>query len=39
MGIVIEPDDPMGTYRVTAVARDRNAKSETGAEVTFNVGM
>jgi hypothetical protein len=39
MGIVIEPNDPVGAYRVTAVARDRNAKTEARAEVVFAVGM
>ena len=38
-GIVIEPNDPVGTYRVTEVARDRNAKTEARAEVSFAVGM
>jgi len=37
MGIVIEPKDPPGTYRVTAVARDLNAKSEAKSEAKFEV--
>jgi hypothetical protein len=37
MGIVIEPNDPPGTYRVTVVARDSNAKTEAKAETTFVV--
>ena len=39
MGLVIEPKDPIGTYRITAVARDRNAKTEAKAEIQFQVGM
>jgi hypothetical protein len=39
MGLVIEPKDPIGTYRVTAVARDRIAKTEAKAEIQFQVGM
>jgi hypothetical protein len=37
MGIVIEPNDPSGTYRVAVVARDSNAKTEAKAETTFVV--
>ena len=37
MGIVIEPQDPSGTYRVTAVARDRNARSEAKSTASFEV--
>ena len=37
MGIVIEPQDLPGTYRVTAVAKDRNAKSEAKSSATFEV--
>ncbi len=37
MGIVIEPRDPPGTYRVTAVARDRNARSEANSSASFEV--
>ena len=39
MGIEIEPKDPIGTYRVVAIARDKNSKRETRAETTFQVGM
>jgi hypothetical protein len=39
MGIVIEPKDPIGTYRVVAVARDRNGQVEAKAETQFQVGM
>ena len=39
MGLVIEPTDPIGTYRVVAVARDKNGKSEVKAETQFQVGM
>lgn len=39
MGIVIEPKDPIGTYRVTAVARDRIGGVEAKAETQFQVGM
>jgi hypothetical protein len=39
MGIAIESKDPIGTYRITAVARDRNAKKEARSEVRFQVGM
>ena len=37
MGIVIEPKDPPGTYRITAVARDLNAKAEARSEARFEV--
>ena len=37
MGIVIEPKDLPGTYRVTAAARDLNAKSEAKSEARFEV--
>jgi hypothetical protein len=37
MGIVIEPSDPAGTYRVHVVARDLNAKREAKSETTFSV--
>lgn len=39
MGLVIEPKDPIGTYRVTAVARDRVGKVEAKSETEFQVGM
>jgi hypothetical protein len=39
LGLVIEPKDPIGTYRVTAVARDRNGNVEAKAEAQFQVGM
>ena|SRR5258708_3348906 len=39
MGLMIEAKDPIGTYRITAVARDRNGKREARAEATFQVGM
>jgi hypothetical protein len=39
MGLVIEPKDPIGTYRVMAVARDRVGKIEARAETQFQVGM
>jgi hypothetical protein len=39
MGLVIEPKDPIGTYRVVVRARDRNAKAEAKAETQFQVGM
>ena len=39
MGLVIEPNDPIGTYRISVVARDRNAATEAKAEVQFQVGM
>jgi hypothetical protein len=37
MGIVIESNDPPGTYRVTVLARDSNAKTEAKAGTTFIV--
>jgi hypothetical protein len=37
MGIVIEPSDPSGTYRVAVVARDRNANASASSEATFSV--
>jgi hypothetical protein len=37
MGIVIEPSDPTGTYRVSVVARDLNAKTEARSEARFEV--
>jgi hypothetical protein len=37
MGIVIEPKDPSGTYRLSAVARDRIAKSEARSNTSFEV--
>ena len=37
MGIVIEPNDPSGTYRVNVVARDLNAKTTAKAQTTFVV--
>ena len=37
MGLVIEPNDPPGTYRITAVARDLNGKSEAKSEAVFEV--
>jgi hypothetical protein len=37
MGIVVEPSDPSGTYRVTVVARDRNANTTASGEATFLV--
>jgi hypothetical protein len=37
MGLIIEPKDLPGTYRVTAVARDLNAKSEAKSEARFEV--
>lgn len=39
MGIEIEPKDPIGTYRVSVVARDRVAKTEARSETTFQIGM
>ena len=39
MGIEIEPKDPIGTYRIVAIARDKNSKREARAETTFQVGM
>ena len=37
MGLVIEPNDPPGKYRIVAVARDRNSKTEAKSEVRFEV--
>jgi len=37
MAIVIEPQDAAGTYRVTAVARDRNARTEARSSASFEV--
>ena len=37
MGLIIEPKDLPGIYRVTAVARDLNAKSEAKSEARFEV--
>ena len=37
MGVVIEPGDPAGTYRVVVIARDLNARREATAETTFTV--
>lgn len=37
MGIVIEPNDPPGTYRITVLARDLNAKTATKSESRFEV--
>ena len=37
MGIVIEPTDAAGTYRVAVVARDLNSKHEAKSETTFSV--
>jgi hypothetical protein len=37
MGLVIEPNDPPGIYRITVVARDLNAKSEARSEARFEV--
>ena len=37
LGIVIEANDPSGTYRVTVVARDLNAKTTAKAATTFVV--
>ena len=37
MGLVIEPNDPAGTYRVTVVARDQNANTTVSGESTFAV--
>lgn len=37
MGIVIEPHDPSGTYRIVAVARDRIGHSEASSTATFEV--
>jgi len=37
MGLVIEPKDVPGTYRLTVVARDLNAKTEAKSEARFEV--
>ncbi len=37
MGLIIEPMDPSGMYRVIAVARDLNAKTEAKSEARFEV--
>ena len=37
MGIVIEPKDIAGKYRVVATARDKNANEEANAAATFEV--
>lgn len=37
MGLVIEPKDLPGTYRITVVARDLNAKTEAKSEARFEV--
>lgn len=37
MGIVIEPKDPPGVYRVTVVARDKNSKTEAKSVARFEV--
>lgn len=37
MGIVIEPSDLAGTYRVKVVARDLNLRREARSETTFSV--
>lgn len=37
MGLVIEPGDPPGIYRVIAVARDLVAKTEARSEARFEV--
>ena len=37
MGLVIEPDDPSGTYRLVAVARDLNVPSSVTSEASFVV--
>lgn len=37
MGIVIEPSDASGKYRVSVVARDLNAKTQAKSETTFTV--
>ena len=36
-GLVIEPNDPPGIYRISAVARDLNGKSEAKSEASFEV--
>lgn len=37
MGLVIEPGDPPGTYRILVVARDLIAKTEARSEARFDV--
>ena len=37
LGLTIDPDDPPGTWRVTATARDRIANVEASAVVRFEV--
>ena len=37
MGIVIEPNDPSGTYRVAVVARDLNSGTKALSETSFTV--
>jgi hypothetical protein len=37
MGLIIEPKDLPGIYRVTALARDLNAKSQAKSEARFEV--
>ncbi len=37
MGIVIEPKDMPGTYRITVMARDLNAKTKAESETRFEV--
>ena len=37
MGIVIEPNDPSGRYRVAVVARDRIANTTVSGEATFSI--
>jgi hypothetical protein len=39
LGLVIEPRDPIGTYRIVVVAHDNIAKAEAKSEVSFQVGM
>ncbi|HEX9941153.1 MAG TPA: hypothetical protein VGG03_03995 [Thermoanaerobaculia bacterium] len=37
MKIQIEPRDPAGTYRILAVAHDRNSRTDARAEASFEV--
>ena len=37
LGLTIDPGDPVGTWRVTATARDRIANTESSAEWRFEV--
>jgi hypothetical protein len=37
MGVEIETKDPPGTYRITVIARDLNAKVEAKSEARFEV--